>query len=172
MYVKALIICLSLLISSQAFTTETSPVVKAIVRLDHNRTYRLTEIAATDSAEGNAFWFTAKGGLSRHIFFSSLISIERRNGKLFITLLRTGTEPVEEIDDIPFRGKTVKGDTVFFRLRHLLSLRFVTAKCDKICPLGHIWRNTDYLYCPYDGLKLKILQKPEIQDMEESKRKK
>ena len=172
MYAKALFFCISLLLSGQLFAATGKPVVKAVVKLDHNRTYRLTEIQATDSAEGNAFWFTSKDGLSRHVFFTSLIAIERKNGKLFITLLRTGTEAVAEIDDIPFRGKTVSGDTVFFRLRHLLSLRFITAKCDKVCPLGHIWRNTDYLYCPYDGLKLKILQKPEVQDMETGSQKK
>ncbi len=168
MFLKALFFSLSIT-STLLFATTSSPPVKAVVKLDHGQTYKLTEISIPESAEGNAFWFTEKGGLSRHIFFSNLISIKKEKGKFFITLLRTGTEPVEEIDDIQFRGKTVKGDIVFFRLRHLISLHFVSAKCDKICPLGHIWRNTDYLYCPYDGLKLKILQKTGLQDMEKKK---
>ncbi|NOY22181.1 MAG: hypothetical protein GXO70_01555 [Acidobacteria bacterium] len=170
MSVKALFFFLSLT-SSLAFTATKPPVVKAIVKLEQGKTYKLTEITVPGSAEGNAFWFTEKGGLSRHVFFSSLIALTRKNGKLFITLLRTGAEPIEQIDDIQFRGKTVKGDIVFFRLRNLISLDFVTAKCDKVCPLGHIWRNTDYLYCPYDGLELEILQKTGLQDMEKKHKK-
>ena len=166
MFAKALFFFLSLA-SCFVFAKPSPPAVKAIVTLDHSKTYQLTEVSIPRSAEGNAFWFTETGGLSRHVFFSSLISIDRKHGKLFITLLRTGSEPVESIDDIEFRGKTVKGNIVFFRLRQLTSLRFVTAKCDKICPLGHIWRNTDYLYCPYDGLKLKILHQTGLQDMQE-----
>ncbi len=170
MYAKVLFLFLSLT-SSFIFAATKPSVVKAIVKLEQGKTYQLTEITVPGSAEGNAFWFTEKGGLSRHVFFSSLISIDRKNGKLFITLLRTGSEPVERIEDIQFRGKTVKGDTVFFRLRKLISLHFVTAKCDKVCPLGHIWRNTDYLYCPYDGLELEILQKTGLQDMEKKPKK-
>jgi len=166
MSAKALFFFLSLA-TCLSFAKPSPPAVKAIVKLDHSKTYQLTEISILRSAEGNAFWFTEKGGLSRHVFFSSLISMDRKHGKLFITLLRTGSEPVESIDDIEFRGKTAEGDIVFFRLRQLVSLRFVTAKCDKVCPLGHIWRNSDYLYCPYDGLKLKILQKSGLQDMQE-----
>ncbi|NOZ12905.1 MAG: hypothetical protein GXO69_04560 [Acidobacteria bacterium] len=169
MFSKALFFFLSISFALTAAATP-PPAVKAVVKLDHGRSYQLAEISIPESAEGNAFWFTEKGGLSRHVFFSSLIAINRKKGKLFITLLRTGTQPVEEIDDIQFRGKTVKGDIVFFRLRHLISLRFVSAKCDKICPLGHIWRNTDYLYCPYDGLRLKVLQKSGLQDMEKKEK--
>ena len=169
MFAKALFFFLSLA-SCFVFAKPSPPAIKAIVTLEHSKTYQLTEISIPGSAEGNAFWFTEAGGLSRHVFFSSLISINRKHGKLFITLLRTGSEPVESIEDIEFRGKTVKGDIVFFRLKELASLRFVTAKCDKICPLGHIWRNTDYLYCPYDGLELKILQQTGLQDMQEKQK--
>ncbi|RLE18275.1 MAG: hypothetical protein DRJ14_04220 [Acidobacteria bacterium] len=165
MSAKALFFLLSLT-ASTVLLAATPSEVKAIVKLNHGESYKLKEISIPGSAEGNAFWFTEKGGLSRHVFFSSLISINRKKGKLFITLLRTGTEPVEQIEDMEFRGKTKNGDTVFFRLRDLKSLQFITAKCDKICPLGHIWRDTDYLFCPYDGLRLKILQKTGLQDME------
>ncbi len=169
MSVKALFLFLSLT-SSLAFAATKPPAVKAIIKLENDRVHQLTELSVPGSAEGNAFWFTEKGGLSRHVFFSSLISIDRKDGKLFITLLRTGVESVEKIENIQFRGKTVKGDIVFFRLRKLISLRFITAKCDKVCPLGHIWRNTDYLYCPYDGLELEILQQTGLQDLQKEKK--
>ena len=114
MSAKALCLILSLA-SSLVFAATKPPAIKAVVKLEEGRQYQLTEISVVDSAEGNAFWFTEKGGLSRHVFFSSLISLTRKDGKIFITLLRTGTEPIEDIDDIQFRGKTIGKDIVLDR---------------------------------------------------------
>lgn len=155
-----ILICVSF--SSLVFAAAPPKPVLATALLNHNRQYSFTELTVSNSAEGNAFWYTGKNDFYKRVSFYDLVEISRKDGHVFLTLIRTGTQPVKEIDDLQFHGKTVAGKTVVFRLREVVSIRFVTAKCDKICPLGHVWPNTDYLYCPYDGMELEIMKKKEL----------
>jgi len=157
------------------------PVV-ATVRLTSGAEYALTSCAITTSAEGNRFWLTDETGFYRSADFSNVISLFQKDGVWYITELRTGTRRIKEIDNFQFRAETVSGRVMHFYLRQVEWIRFETGKQNKICPLGHVWPNTDFIYCPYDAQmlepmdakpvdKLRKKHKPSVDEIRKQNRK-
>ncbi len=152
MYFKALILSISLLLTSHASADK--PRETVIVDLQDGTTHRLATLEIIRSAEGDVFWFTDEDGFYRNATFQDTVEINRKDGTTFITLLRTGTQKVKAINNYQFQGETIEGKHLGFYLKDVRRIRFITVKEDRICPLGHVWPDTDFIYCPYDGYEL------------------
>lgn len=162
MYLKVIICCLNII--SPALATDTSPPREvASVELHDGTAYHLRSVEIISSAEGDVFWFTDTEGFYRDVSFADIVEMRNSDSGWHITLVRTGDQPVRSITNYRFRGTTMKGESVRFYLKSVQWIRFVTVKTDKICPLGHIWPDTDFIFCPYDGMELENRESSDIQ---------
>ncbi len=128
------------------------------VILKNGDIYRIKKLYIVGSAEPDRFWYTDKDGFYTDVTFHDLVEIRNSKDGIYLVKIRTGAEKVKKIDDLRFRFNDGNGRDLIVSLSEIKSIKFTTHKCDKICPLGHIFRNTDFIYCPYDGLLLKPLE--------------
>lgn len=167
MYFKALILSISLLLAGFAFADQ--PRETVIADLQDGSTLRLRTLEIIRSAEGDVFWFTDEDGFYRDASFQDTVEINRKDRELYITLLRTGTQKIKAINNYQFKGETIDGKHVGFYLKDIRRVRFITVKEDRICPLGHVWPDTDFIYCPYDGFELEHFDSDSILESGDTK---
>lgn len=163
MSMKAITCWTSLLICCLLSGAEAPPREVASVELRNGQTHHLQQIEIYSSAEGDVFWYTDPENFYVDVSFADVVELQHREDSWYITLVRIGEQLITSINNYRFRAITMKGDPIRFYLKDVARLRFVTVKTDKICPLGHIWLQTDFLFCPYDGMELEIRQQDGIQ---------
>ena len=162
MLLKVAACCLSLFSLTAAAQTAPPKEIASVELTDGSR-YHLQSLEIYSSAEGDLFWFTDPDGFYRDVSFADIVEMRQADDGWHITMVRTGDQPVRKINNYRFRAVTMTGEDVRFYLKNARWIRFVTVKADKICPLGHIWPNTDFIFCPYDGMELEIRESSEIQ---------
>ena len=133
------------------------------IKLKNGNSYSVKKLYVIGSAEPDRFWYTDKDGFYVDVSFNDLIEIKNTKKGVFLVKIRTGAEKVKKIENIRFRFNDGKGRDYIVSLSEIDFIKFTTHKCDKICPLGHIFRNTDFIYCPYDGLLLKPLETEKVE---------
>ena len=163
MSMKAITCWISFLICGLLAAAEPPPMEVASVELRDGKTHHLQQIEIYSSAEGDVFWYTDPENFTVDVSFADVVELRYLEDGWHITLVRTVDQLITSINNYRFRGVTMKGEPIRFYLKDVARLRFVTVKIDKICPLGHIWLQTDFLYCPYDGMELEIRQEDGIQ---------
>ena len=136
------------------------------IKLKNGETYRVKKLYVMGSAEPDRFWYTDKDGFYTDVSFNDLVEIKNTPKGIFIVKIRTGTEKVKKVENIKFRFNNGRGRELMVPLSDIEYIRFTTHKCDKICPLGHIFRNTDFIFCPYDGLMLKPLETEKVETID------
>ncbi len=134
-----------------------------LIKLKNGDFYKVKKIAVSGSAEPDRFWYTDGDGFYVDVTFNQLIEIMNTEKGVFLIKIRTGKEKVKKIDNLKFKFNDGNGRELNIPLSDIEFIKFTTAKCDKICPLGHIFRDTDFIYCPYDGLMLKPLETENIE---------
>ena len=133
------------------------------IKLKNGEVYKVKKLEVRGGAEPDRFWYTDKDGFYVDVSFNDLIEIKNTKEGVFIVKIRTGAEKVKKIENLKFRFNNGKGRDLDIPLSEIEFIKFTTHKCDKICPLGHIFRNTDFIYCPYDGLLLKPLETEKVE---------
>ena len=133
------------------------------IKLKNGKVYKVKKLEVRGSAEPDRFWYTDKDGFYVDVSFNDLVEIKNTKEGVFIVKIRTGAEKVKKIENLKFRFNDGKGRSLDVPLSEIDYIKFTTHKCDKICPLGHIFRNTDFIYCPYDGLLLKPLETEKVE---------
>lgn len=133
------------------------------IKLKNGEVYKVKKLEVRGGAEPDRFWYTDKDGFYVDVSFNDLIEIKNTKKGVFIVKIRTGAEKVKKIENLKFRFNNGKGRDLDIPLSEIEFIKFTTHKCDKICPLGHIFRNTDFIYCPYDGLLLKPLETEKVE---------
>lgn len=169
MYFKACILSISLLFAGLIQADEPRPRESFIVHMNDGAIHRLLTLAIIRSAEGDVFWFTDEDGFYRDATFNDTVEINRKDGETTLTLLRTGTQKIKAISNYQFRGETLDGKKTSFYLKEVRRIRFITVKEDRICPLGHVWPDTDFLFCPYDGMELAPFQSDSVLESGDTK---
>ncbi len=134
-----------------------------VIKLKNGKVYKINKLSVSGSAEPERFWYTDKDGFYVDVNFNDLIEIKNTDKGVYLVKIRTGTEKVKKIDNLKFKFNNGKGRELSIPLFHIEYIKFTTHKCDKICPLGHIFRDTDFIYCPYDGLMLKPLETEKVE---------
>ncbi len=133
------------------------------IKLKNGEVYKVKKLEVRGGAEPDRFWYTDKDGFYVDVSFNDLVEIKNTKEGVFIVKIRTGAEKVKKIENLKFRFNDGKGRSLDVPLSEIDYIKFTTHKCDKICPLGHIFRNTDFIYCPYDGLLLKPLETEKVE---------
>ncbi len=133
------------------------------IKLKNGEVYKVKKLEVRGGAEPDRFWYTDKDGFYVDVSFNDLIEIKNTKKGVFLVKIRTGAEKVKKIENLKFRFNDGKGRDLDVPLSEIEYIKFTTHKCDKICPLGHIFRNTDFIYCPYDGLLLKPLETEKVE---------
>ena len=140
-----------------------SDVNPIIVKLKNGDIYKVKKLVVLENAEPDRFWYTDKDGFYVDVTFDDLVEIKNTKKGVFLVKIRTGAEKVKKIENLKFRFNDGNGRDLDVPLSEIDYIKFTTHKCDKICPLGHIFRNTDFIYCPYDGLLLKTLETEKVE---------
>ncbi|BBB31946.1 hypothetical protein TTHT_0330 [Thermotomaculum hydrothermale] len=133
------------------------------IKLKNGETYRVNKLEIYGNAEPDRFWYTDKDGFYVDVSFKDLVEIKNTAKGIYLVKIRTGAEKVKKIENLKFKFNNGKGRDLNVPLSDIEFIKFTTHKCDKICPLGHIFRNTDFIYCPYDGLLLKPLETEKVE---------
>jgi len=141
--------------TSQLIATSKLQKIIAVATFNNNNKLQLTKIEINNFAEKDLIWYTGKDGFYQTANLNQIIEIYKENSTCFIEFIRTGKEKIKKIANLQFTGTRLDGSKKRFYLKDIQSIKFTSAKTDKICEVGHIWRNTDFIYCPYDGTLLK-----------------
>ncbi len=157
---------ISVLFVLSAFPKQADLKKPITVKLKDGHLYRVSEVKVVSSAEKNRIWYTDSDGFYTDVSFDQLIEIRNTEKGIILTKVRTGTERVKKMDNYRFSFSDGRGRILNIPFSEIEYIRFETHKCDKICPLGHIFRDTDFIYCPYDGLMLSPLQTENVETVE------
>ena len=133
------------------------------VKLKDGHVYKVAELKVVSSAEKDRIWYTDSDGFYTDVSFDQLVEIRNTKEGIILTKVRTGSEKIKKMDNYRFSFSNGKGKTMNIPFSEIEYIRFETHKCDKICPLGHIFRDTDFIYCPYDGMLLSPLQTENVE---------
>lgn len=159
MFIRVVLILLTLIFPLNLTSKTQKPKIVAIIVNNNGEIIPLTEISIDNFAEKDSYWYTGEDGFYKSALISETIEMVHKNNKFFIEFVRTGKEQVKNVKNLKFKGKNEKGKNVSYYLKEIKSIRFTSTKSDKICKIGHIWLNTDFIFCPYDGTILSGYEK-------------
>lgn len=133
--------------------------IVAVVNLANGNILKLKKLTITNFAEQDVLWYTGEDDFFKSTNFSEIIEIKKDSNIFYIDFIRTGVEKVKNIANLKFNATEITGNKIKFFIKDIKSLKFTSAKTDKICEIAHIWLNTDYIFCPYDGTILNVYEK-------------